>query len=121
MTITETTTSNRCRCYYNLHKHCLSIQTRTPKGWRVSYYTNSINLKDVSFKVNETGRQRVIREKRKNVHALIEGSYMAILPIEPTRQVIYNPYLYTNFVAKDDLSVILHAPYCNITDKSILI
>jgi len=32
-------------------------------------------LKDATFKVSRAGRERVIREQRKNVHAGVQGSY----------------------------------------------
>jgi hypothetical protein len=56
--------------------------------------------------VNKKGRERVLAEKRKNVHAyvigyLIEGvmgSWDAIVPPEIQERVKYDPYLYETFV-----------------------
>lgn len=64
--------------YYNLHKKCWSIKALSgnQKG-RVVAHADAVELKDCEFKVSEAGRQRVIREKRKNVHAGVAGTLVA--------------------------------------------
>ena len=91
----------RVRVYFNIHKKCLSIQHKNSKGWRVWRHVSSIGLSDVVFKVSEAGRQRVIREKRKNVHAYIEGTMKAGLSEMSGDIVTYNPYRLPTFVIKD--------------------
>lgn len=63
----------RYKIYRNLHKQSFSIQgfLEDKKGYRVIDYGCSIILYDVIFKVLESGRQKVLNEKRKNVHAFI--------------------------------------------------
>jgi len=62
---------DRVKVYYNLHKECLSVvDTRTG---RLYCHSHRIELKDAKFHVNENGRQKVLREKRKNVHAYVIG------------------------------------------------
>jgi|TARA_R110001592_G_scaffold151176_8_gene377449 hypothetical protein len=73
----------------------------TKKGWRVTKHVQSICLKDVSFKVSEAGRQRVLKQKRKNVHALVEGEEIDQFN-SSTSQVSYNPYISSNFFLKED-------------------
>lgn len=60
-------------------------------------------MKDVVFWVSEAGRQRVLREERKNVHAKIRGLYRASETPElaNARRVRYNPYLFETFVYAD--------------------
>lgn len=93
----------KVRVYYNLHKKCLSVQSMTPKGWRVWKHMKSIDLKNCEFKVSRAGRERVIAEGRKNVHAYIIGD---LIEGEETKgyefgnMVTYNPYKYTSFVEK---------------------
>ena len=84
----------RVRVYFNLHRKQLSVQSKTDKGWRVWLHANKITLEDVEFKVSEAGRQRVLREKKKNVHAFVEGNLVlgGIDKIEPRVWVSYNPY-----------------------------
>ena len=87
----------RVRVYYNLHKHTFSIQHRTSKGWRVRDYADTVRLTDVTFKVSEAGRQRVLREGRKNVHAFVIGTLADTVPDTPHR-VTYNPFKAPTFV-----------------------
>ena len=62
---------DRVKVYYNLQKECLSVvDTRTG---RLYCHSHRIELKDAKFHVNENGRQKVRREKRKNVHAYVIG------------------------------------------------
>jgi hypothetical protein len=63
----------KVRVYFNLHKKLLSIQTKVNGAWKVISHRQSVSLSDVTFKVSECGRQRVIKNKRKNVHAYICG------------------------------------------------
>ena len=64
----------RCFVYYNLHKHVWSIKALegSQKG-RVIGHSDHVLLRYASGKVSEAGRQRVLRDKRKNVHAGIVG------------------------------------------------
>jgi len=83
----------KVRVYYNLHKKLLSVQSKVKNGWRVISHESSVALRDVEFKVSEAGRQRVLREKRKNVHAFIEGTLAeSDEEIKADTPVSYNPY-----------------------------
>lgn len=105
--------------YYNLHKKCLSIRH---KG-RVIGHTQYITLENVRFIVSEPGRQRVIRTKRKNVHAVVRGTLQSPLyfypQTGPQRLVTYNPYLYDSFVIRKTLEPIREAMYARIDHKTI--
>lgn len=97
--------------YFNLHKRVFSV--RDVKTRRVIAHTRNLILKDVTFKVSEAGRQRVLREKRKNVHAVVRGEIIPgflhlkdRVPVPPggdpddisPEAVKYNPYKYETFV-----------------------
>lgn len=45
---------------------------------RVIGYAKAVTLRDAHTVVSEAGRQRVLREKRKNVHAYIDGQLEGI-------------------------------------------
>ena len=62
--------------YRNLHKGCWSIKE---KGGKVVAHAEQAIMYHVTPVVNESGRQRVLREKRKNVHAYLEGQVAAYL------------------------------------------
>jgi len=55
----------------------------------------------VVFKVNESGRQRVISEKRKNVHAFaIADEYLfthSVVSVDNLPIITYNPYVSDKF------------------------
>lgn len=87
--------------YYNLHKHVWSI--KDVKTNKVIGYTDRIVLKDVEYKVSKAGRERVLREKMKNVHAGVKGIVVDMnLNAEDGVAITYNPYKYETFVNKKD-------------------
>lgn len=90
----------RSRIYFNLHKKLLSVQHKVNGRWKVVKHVDSITLRDVKFKVSQAGRERVLREKRKNVHAFLEGEEISEIPICQFK-ITYNPYKYKTFVIND--------------------
>jgi hypothetical protein len=88
--------------YRNLRKKCYSVKCMLTK--RVIAHVNSIELLDPFFKVSESGRQRVLRDKQKNVHAGVVGIWVEGFWTDGnvvTRKVTYNPYRYCFFVYED--------------------
>jgi hypothetical protein len=70
----------------------MSIQAKTAVSWRV--------LRNVTFTVQETARQKVIRDRQKNVHAWDSGVLIEHLnpkAIAPLR-LSYNSYIHSSFV-----------------------
>ena len=95
--------------YFNLHKKCFSIKAlEGDRKGRVVAHSTTVLLEGCKFKVSEAGRQRVLREKRKNVHAGVTGTWINADRVESCyeflsmvgRQVSYNPYKYDSFVIK---------------------
>jgi hypothetical protein len=107
--------------YFNLHKKCLSV--RDHKTRRVSKHVDHIVLDDVKFKVSESGRQRVLREHRKNVHACVQGVEHTATCVDDQHfiRATYNPYKYNSFVRTHDESPIYHARQVIISGKNILV
>lgn len=68
-------------------------------GGKVVDHVDFYALKNVEFKVREAGRQRVLREKRKNVHAFCVGEYFVSgkFDTHSTSEVTYNPYTMSTF------------------------
>lgn len=95
----------RVQVYYNLHKSCWSI--RDKKTRRVIDHLTALALCNCEFKVSEAGRQRVLRTKRKNVHAWVEGDYLGIdwPASRKTSNVRYNPYQMGTFQASNGESL----------------
>lgn len=123
--------------YWNLHKQCFSVKHR---GAVVAHATR-ILAKRAEFRVSETGRQRVLAQGRKNVHAYIvcdvedlycdgaQGIYaradVLTWPIETNvlatnaqeygTQIRYNPYDGDSFtVASNGRPVTSAATVCGV-------
>jgi hypothetical protein len=66
--------------YWNLPKECWSVKALngTRKG-KVIYHAEQVRVANPVGKVSEAGRQRVLREKCKNVHAGIVGELTDVL------------------------------------------
>ena len=104
--------------YYNLTKKCWSVRH---KG-KVLFHAHDLSLANVEFKVNENGRQRVVREKKKYVHAgaqgvLVEAGLQRGLTYKP---VTYNPYNAGHFITRDDRLPIFNSVSATLCGKSLL-
>ena len=95
--------------YFNLHKKCFSIKAlEGDRKGRVVAHRDTVVLDGCKLMVSEAGRQRVLREKRKNVHAGVTGTWINGDRVESHyeflsmvgRQVTYNPYKYSSFIIK---------------------
>lgn len=79
--------------YRNINKgkdeHHYSL--RSKKSGRVEKRKQHFYLKNVKFKVSDKGRQRVLSEGRKNVHAGLEGFLARNPKIDNWQRVSYNP------------------------------
>ena len=91
--------------YRNLHTNTFSIKLR---GKVIEHPKNFI-MYNAYFKVNEKGRQRVIQDKRKNVHAYVHSARYCGLSVVDARmqldsytfeEVTYNPYKFSSFIFK---------------------
>lgn len=79
--------------YRNLHTHNFSIYQQEVKA-----HTNTLILSNVTFHVSEKGRQRVINQKRKNVHAKVKGVITNLNPDNyQLTPIYYNPYTTEQF------------------------
>lgn len=92
--------SRKVFVYKNLHKDCWSVR----QDGLVKAYADKISLFDCSFRVNRKGREKVLLEKRKNVHAGISG-YIDTFEVDNwednhpnTSRTSYNPYKNKTFV-----------------------
>jgi hypothetical protein len=114
------------RVYFNLHRKLWSVQDA--KTRRVVGHARTLTLHDVTFKVSQAGRERVLMEGRKNVHAFACGTLMGVQWTEPRtpidwmasdtahardtaslgRPVTYNPRRDRSFVINDDTREPIH-------------
>jgi len=118
-------TAKKVFVYKNLHKDCWSIK----QGGLVKAHAHDILLYETSFKVNRAGREKVIKEKRKNVHAGVVGYLDHPSPeyatwdddCGPYTEVTYNPYKYKSFVEKATEKPRWFSPFVKLTHKQVLV
>lgn len=111
----------RVYVYFNLHKLLWSVRAlEGPNKGRVIEHAREIFLTDCQFKVSEAGRQRVLRERRKNVHAGVVGRTGTPVPASALlgERVTYNPYKHPTFVRADTLEPVQRAAAVLLRDKS---
>lgn len=117
----------RVQVYRNLHKDCWSVRDKATR--RVIDHCDEVFLRDCKFVVSEAGRQRVLKEKRKNVHAYIEGELEASVKVGDKADlssrirghrtitysnIKYNPYKLPYFYHSTDLDEVSEMPYVHL-------
>lgn len=113
--------NQRVSVYRNLNANCLSVMHKQ----HVAGHAVSLILKDVRFRVQEGGRQRVMRDKRKNVHAFVDGTLMEcsdhelVINGEPV-QITYNPYKSAHFYDRAAAMPVYKAKLCVVSPSGIL-
>ena len=122
----------RVYVYRNLHKNCWSVR----QDGLIVKHTKEVSLKDARFLVGQSGRKKVLKERRKNVHAGISGYLMGFreshkdmrgipvinVPRSPalaffpnSSEVVYNPYKYNTFVKVQDRTAVKNAGYASLS------
>ena len=116
----------RVEVYFNLHRKLFSV--RDCKTGRVVHHTQRIWIEDPEFVVRKAGREKVLREKKKNVHAFVRGTWFKVQSdFDVSRlidhqacsdEVTYNPYKYDSFVTKHDAKPIDFGRLASLTCSS---
>ena len=117
----------KIKVYFNLHngKYSAIAMGGTNKGLVLGHF-DEVVLSGVTFIVSEAGRQRVLQQDKKNVHAYAVGtmykcdqqeSFLEAAKYTPTKlsRVRYNPYQMAQFHAQrvsEDESL----PYVPVTE-----
>ena len=95
--------NKKVKVYRNLHNGKMSIQ----QDGLVVGHCDEIMINRAEFIVSESGRQRVIKEKRKNVHAFVEGyicgSCWESIKASGGVSVSYNPYKLGSFYLRETM------------------
>ncbi|AJD82499.1 hypothetical protein SHEEN_81 [Mycobacterium phage Sheen] len=91
--------------YRNLHRDQWSVRAASgPHKGKVVGHADELVLWGTEFKVSEAGRQRVITEQKKNVHAGVQGFVSEADPDTLTverRKLSYNPYRSGTFTVNE--------------------
>lgn len=92
----------RVQVYRNLNRKSLSVVAlEGPYKGKVVAHPMNVCLSNCKFVVQPAGRSRVLREKRKNVHAFVRGdvNWPSSYP-RTGRVATYNPYKNSSFVLR---------------------
>ena len=93
------------KVYRNLKNGLFSVQY----GGLVVAHLATVQLRGVSFKVTESGRQRVLTQRQKNVHAYAIGTFTTAAQPTATEPISYDPYHAGHFFRVQDHEPIHHA------------
>ena len=88
--------------YFNLHQRLFSVR----EHGRVVDRAECLHIESPRFVVQPAGRQRVLQEQRKNVHAFVRGEVIGNCGPPhglETSYVSYNPYKAEHFCLDGDV------------------
>lgn len=103
---------DKVEVYFNLHRKCFSVR----KNGIVIRHCNRITLKNSTFKVSQAGRNRVLKEQKKNVHAFVVGSPIGKISdgCYDVNEIGYNPYKQGYFIRKANKEAIHSAEFVRL-------
>lgn len=110
--------AHKVMVYRNLHNQKFSVL----QDGLVVGHTTSIVLAGCTFVIQESGRQRVIRDKKKNVHAYVKGMVCApgfhvdVAKFPNRERVRYNPYEMNGFQNLEG-RIVDGAPYVELDEN----
>jgi hypothetical protein len=130
------------KVYRNLHKSCWSVVAlKGDYAGKVIAHADEVQLTHANFKVSEAGRQRVLAERQKNIHAFVSGDLHAwngvkmrretdvecpggeCISIFPgmDRSVSYNPYRGGTFFDVGTGTAVTDSPFVALTsDREVI-
>lgn len=105
--------------YFNLTKNIFSVQSREKESYgRVIDHVESVVLKAPKFVVRQSGRNKVIKDQQKNVHAFVVGTVSetgverdSSMPVLLEEVITYNPYKSGSFVKLETGSAVNSAEF----------
>ena len=113
------TMRDKVEVYRNLHKKCWSV--RNNATGHVLWHCDEVLLTDVDLVVRPGGRAKVLREKRKNVHAFVRGERVAVASFDgKSERITYNPYKYKSFVSVETGKPVYKKDIVSIDGRNIL-
>ena len=111
------------RVFRNWKRGCYNIM----QGGQVVATARQVRLADVEFRVREPGRQRMLRLRRRNVHAYAIGRLLDhVHPGEARRldalggrTVFYDPYRFSTFVDGESYLPVRRARTVQLDERGV--
>jgi hypothetical protein len=115
--------SKPVRVFKNSKHGCYNIM----QNGKIKASAKQIWLKDVEFLVRESGRQRMLRERRKNIHAYVVGELLDFVHPEDAktlarlegRNATYNPYRFSSFVDRETEAPLKTANMAQLDERGV--
>lgn len=112
------------RVFKNPKHGCYSIM----QNGRLRASAREVRLVDVEFRVREAGRQRMLREQRRNVHAFAVGTLCDYVHPGENRRlgditgraVFYNPYRFASFVDSETQTPVTSAAVVQFDEHGVV-
>jgi hypothetical protein len=109
------------RIYRNLQNGTMSLQQKIGNSWLVIGHVTNAAIAYPKFYVSQAGRDRVIREKRKSVHAWAEGQLLGVIADSPNlKEIYYCPYSSGRFSWKETGESIESTNLLVVIDNQVL-
>ena len=107
----------RVQVYWNIQQHRFSVVDLATGRVIPDLHPESLVLRDATFVVQRAGRERVRRERRKNVHAFVRGVLWTGEPPEAAWQgVAYNPYVDDRWTDREARKGVVAAKWARLTN-----
>jgi len=112
------------RVFKNWKHGCYNII----QNGRLEASAKQVRLIDVEFRVRESGRERMLRDQRRNVHAFAIGHLMDFVhPSEhrdlehmPGRGMYYDPYQFASFVDRETQEPVESARFVQLDEQGVI-
>lgn len=109
------------RVFVNPARNCYTIM----QGFRVLASARQVRLRDATFTVRESGRQKMLRDGKRTVHAWIVGTLVDYthndegreLDVLDGRRVGYNPHRAGHFMDREDQSPVTEATLVQLDEQ----
>lgn len=111
------------RVFLNPVHNCYTIM----QGFRVLASARQVRLRDATFTVRETGRQKMLQEGKRTIHAWINGILVDYTHVEEAREldslagreVGYNPHRVASFTDREDQQPVTHARLVQLDEHGV--
>mgnify|MGYP000002174594 FL=1 len=110
------------RCYRNLNTGLMSLTQQIDKSWIVVGHTDNLVIRHPKLYVSQRGRQRVLKDGHKNVHAYAQGVLedLSLSSLPRLKEIYYCPYSQAYFSWKETGEQIASADLLVVIDNQVL-
>jgi hypothetical protein len=112
------------RVFKSLKHGCYSIV----QDGRLRASAREVRLREVEFRVREAGRQRMLRDGRRNLHAFAVGRLLDFVHPDETRTlgemsgrpIHYDPYRFAHFIDLETLEPVKGADLVQLDERGVI-